>query len=77
MSPAAMFRNIPFREKTAWAMASTLIGGAAFYLNMVISASRALGQTAPPVVGFVIAYVVVIVIASGPFMSALAAASPR
>lgn len=77
MSPAAMFRNIPFREKTAWAMASILIGGAAFYLNMIISASRALGQTAPPVVGFVIAYVVVIVIASGLFMSALAAASPR
>jgi ABC-type transport system involved in multi-copper enzyme maturation permease subunit len=77
MSPAAALRNMPFREKTAWAMASILIGGAAFYLNMVISASRALGQTAPPVVGFVIAYVVVIVIASGLFMSALAAASPR
>ena len=77
MSPATTFRNIPFREKTAWAMASILIGGAAFYLNMVISASRALGQTAPPIVGFVIAYVVVIVIASVVLMSALAATSPR
>ena len=77
MSPAATFRNIPFREKTAWAMAAILAGGAAFYLNMVISASRALGQTAPPIVGFVIAYVVVIVIASVILMTALAATSPR
>ena len=77
MPPAATFRNIPFREKTAWVMAAIMAAGAAFYLNMVTSASRALGQTAPPVVGFVIAYVVVIVIASALFMSALAAASPR
>jgi len=77
MSPAATFRNIPFREKTAWAMAAILAGGAAFYLNMVISASRTLGQTAPPIVGFVIAYVVVIVIASVILMTALAATSPR
>lgn len=76
MSPAAL-RNVPFREKTAWVMAAILAAGTAIYLNMVISASRALGQTAPPVVGFVIAYFVVIVIASVLFMSALAAASPR
>jgi hypothetical protein len=76
MSPAATFQNIPFREKTAWAMATILTGGAAFYLNMVISASRALGQTAPPIIGFVIAYVVVIVIASVILMSVLAAPSP-
>jgi hypothetical protein len=44
---------------------------------MIISASRALGQTAPPFIGFVIAYVVVIVIASVILMSALAATSPR
>ena len=66
---------MPFREKTAWAMALILIGGAAFYLYMIISASRALGQTAPPIVGFVIAYVVVIVIASVILMAALAATS--
>ncbi len=76
MSPTLAFRNTPFREKTAWAMAAILIGGAAFYLNLVISASRALGQTAPPLIGFVIAYVVVIVIASVVLMSALAAISP-
>jgi len=68
---------MPFREKTAWVMAAILIGGAAFYLDLVISASRALGQTAPPVIGFVIAYVVVIVTASVVLMSALAATSPR
>ena len=76
MSPTLAFRNTPFREKTAWAMAAILAGGAAFYLNMVISASRALGQTAPPIIGFVIAYVVVIVIASVILMSVLAATSP-
>lgn len=77
MSPTLAFRNMPFREKTAWAMALILIGGGAFYLNMVVSSSRALGQTAPPLIGFVIAYVVVIVIASVVIMSALAATSPR
>ncbi|MFN3911621.1 hypothetical protein [Hyphomonas sp.] len=76
MSVLSAFRNIPFREKTAWVMAAILIGGAAFYLNMLAGASRALGQTAPPIVGFVIAYVVVIVIASVVLMSALALTSP-
>ena len=76
MSPTLAFRNTPFRKKTAWAMAAILAGGAAFYLNMVISASRALGQTAPPIIGFVIAYVVVIVIASVILTSVLAATSP-
>lgn len=66
-----------FREKTSWAMALILIAAAAFYLNLVISASRALGQTAPPFIGFVIAYIVVIVIASTVIMVALALSSPR
>lgn len=77
MSPTLAFRNTPFREKTAWAMALILIGGGAFYFNMVVSATRALGQTAPPFIGFVIAYVVVIVIASVVLMTALAIAAPR
>lgn len=77
MSLLTAFRNTPFREKTAWAMAAILTGGAAFYLHLVISASQALGRTAPPVIGFVIAYVVVIVIASVAAMSALAVTSPR
>jgi len=77
MSPSLAIRHMPFREKTAWVMAAILIGGAAFYLYLVTSASRALGQTAPPIIGFVIAYVVLIVIASMALMSALAALSPR
>jgi len=77
MSPTLAFRNTPFREKTAWAMAAILAGGAAFYLNLVVSATRALGQTAPPFIGFVIAYVVLIVIASIIVMTALAIAAPR
>jgi hypothetical protein len=77
LSLLTAFRNTPFREKTAWAMAAVLTGGAAFYLHLVISASQALGRTAPPVIGFVIAYVVVIVIASVAAMSVLAGTSPR
>jgi hypothetical protein len=77
MSFLTAFRNTPFREKTAWAMAAILTGGAAFYLHLVISASQALGHTAPPVIGFVVAYVVVIVIAAVAAMSVLAGTSPR
>jgi hypothetical protein len=44
---------------------------------MIASASKALGQTAPPVIGFVIAYVVVIVIASVAAMTVLGVTSPR
>lgn len=53
-----------FREKTAWAMAIILIGAGGFYFNMVAQASAALGDVSPPVTGFVIAYVTVVVIAS-------------
>jgi hypothetical protein len=68
---------MPFREKTAWAMAAILIGGAAVYINMLVSATRAIGQTAPPFIGFVIGYVVVVVIASSVVMTVLAIATPR
>lgn len=61
-----------FREKSAWAMALILIGGAIFYFDKVARLSQALGQTAPPIVGLVVAYVVVIVIASIIIMSVLA-----
>lgn len=77
MSILTAFRNTPFREKTAWAMAAILIAGAVFYFQMVAGASQAIGRTAPPVIGFVIAYVVVIVIASVIAMTALGATSPR
>jgi hypothetical protein len=77
MSMLTAFRNTPFREKTAWVMAAILTGGVVFYFNMVASASKALGQTAPPIIGFVIAYVVVIVIASVGAMTVLGATSPR
>jgi len=66
-----------FREKTAWAMALILTAGGALYLYWVASLSREIGQTAPPLIPLVIAYVVVIVIASTVIMSALAIAAPR
>ena len=65
-----------FREKTAWVMMIILIAGGLFYFNMVWKASQALGDVAPPIIPFVIAYVVLIVIASILVMTALAIATP-
>jgi hypothetical protein len=66
-----------FREKSAWAMALILIGGAIFYFDKVVNLSRALGETAPPIIGLVIAYVVLIVIASVIVMTVLAVSAGR
>lgn len=66
-----------FREKSAWAMALILIGGALFYFDKVVSLSRATGETAPPIIGFIIAYVVLIVIASIIIMSVLAVSAGK
>ncbi len=66
-----------FREKSAWAMALILIGGAIFYFDKVVSLSRATGETAPPIIGFIIAYVVLIVIASIIIMSVLAVSAGK
>jgi hypothetical protein len=64
--------NMSFREKSAWGMGLVLSAGALFYFNKVVSLSEVLGRTAPPIIGFVIAYVVFIVIASVIVMSVLA-----
>ncbi|MBY9066485.1 hypothetical protein K1X12_06220 [Hyphomonas sp. WL0036] len=77
MSLFTSIREMPFREKTAWAMATLLTAGGIFYFDKVVSLSRALGETAPPIIGFVIAYVVLIIIGSIILMSALAASSAR
>lgn len=69
--------NVPFREKTAYVMTAILVVGALFYFNKVISLSQAIGETAPPVLGFVIAYVILIVIVSIIAMSALGIAAPK
>jgi len=66
-----------FREKSAWAMALILIGGAIFYFDKVVSVSRVTGVTAPPIIGFIIAYVVLIVIASIIIMSVLAVSAGK
>lgn len=66
-----------FMEKTAWVMGSILTFAGLFYFRMVIAASEALGATAPPVIPFVIAYVVIVVIASIVLMSIVGATSPQ
>lgn len=63
--------DMPFREKTAWAMSVILTLGAFYYFEDVVSVSRALGHTAPPIVAFVIAYVVFIAATSAIVMSIL------
>lgn len=64
-----------FREKTAWVMTLILSLGAFFYLEDVVSLSRALGRTAPAEIGPVIGFVVFIVVASVIVMSILGGAS--
>jgi len=66
-----------FREKSAWAMAIVLIAAGAFYFNKVVRISQALGETAPPMIGLMIGYVVMVVIASIIVMSVLAVMSAK
>ncbi|MDJ0920001.1 MAG: hypothetical protein QNI84_02660 [Henriciella sp.] len=66
-----------FREQSAWAMMAILTVGGLWYFNKVRAASVALGETAPPIMPFVIAYIVLIVIASIVAMSVLGMASPE
>lgn len=65
-----------FREKSAWLMGTIMVLGAVYYFNLVNGASRAMGDVSAPVIGFVIAYVVVIVLASIVGMILLGISSP-
>ena len=77
MSLLTAIKDMSFREKTAWAMAMILIAGAIFYFDKVLRISDALGQTAPPLISLVIAYVILVVIASVVVMSVLAVSTAR
>jgi hypothetical protein len=77
MTLLTAYRNMSFREKTAWAMALILTAAGFFYFDKVVRISAALGETAPPMIGLVIAYVVMIVIASVIVMSVLAGTSAK
>jgi len=65
-----------YREKSAWVMAALMGAAGLYYLHMVVSISRAVGETAPPV-PVLIAYVVLVVIGSVVAQVTLAAASPK
>lgn len=69
--------HMSFREKSAWVMASILILGMIWYFEDVVSVSRALGHTAPPIIAFIIAYVLFVAIWSAVIMSIVAGASAR
>lgn len=62
-----------FREQSAWAMGLILTVAGLLYFGKVFAASQALGATAPPIIAFVVIYVVLVVIASIIVMSPLAA----
>jgi len=68
---------MPFREQSAWAMGLILTVAGLFYFGKVFAASEALGATAPPIIAFVVIYVVIVVIASIVIMSPLAAFQPQ
>lgn len=55
---------MPFREKTAWGMGLVLILAGIWYFKRVVGLSEALGETATPNIGFVIGYIVLVVLAS-------------
>lgn len=77
MSRLTAIKNMSFREKTAWSMSVILTGAGLFYFDKVVRISHAIGQTAPPLIGLVIAYVILVVIASVVVMSALALSAVR
>lgn len=77
MSLFAAFRNMAFREKTAWAMTAILTAAAIFYFDKMGRISDALGETAPPLIGLVIAYVILVVIASVIVMTVLGVSAAR
>jgi hypothetical protein len=62
-----------FRERSAWLMAAVMTVAGLYYFQIVRGASQALGETAPPVVAFV----VVIVVASIVAQIVLALSAPK
>lgn len=68
---------MPFREKSAWAMMAILTLAGLYYYHKIIAISLAAGETAPPIMPLVIAYVVFIIIASVIVMPIVAASSGR
>lgn len=66
-----------FREQSAWAMGLILTVAGLLYFAKVYALSQAIGATAPPIIGFVVVYVVLIVLASIVIVSPLAAVQPQ
>lgn len=65
-----------FREKSAWVMAALMCFSGATYLWLVITISRALGETAPPMAA-VIPYVLMVVVGAILVQIVLALLTPR
>lgn len=64
-----------FREKSAWVMALLMTSAGFYYLHIVRAASKALGETASPIIA--IALVILIVVGSVVVQVVLAVSSPR
>lgn len=65
-----------FKEKSAWVMALVMAVAGLYYLKMVLAASDHIGATAPPI-GLLIAYVLLVVVASVIAQIILAISSPK
>lgn len=50
-----------FREKSAWLMSISLLVGGLFYFNAVNALSEQLGQLAPPLIGLVVIYTIILI----------------
>jgi hypothetical protein len=64
-----------FREKSAWLMVLLMMAAGFYYFHNVRAASKALGETASPLM--IIAFVVIVVIGSIVAQVVLAVSSPR
>ena len=65
-----------FKEKSAWVMAAVMTVAGLYYLKLVVAASDYIGATAPPI-GILIAYVLLVVVASVNAQIILAISSPK
>ena len=67
---------MPFREKSAWVMAALMTAAGAIYVWGAVTASRVLGQAAPPLAPL-ISFIMLVVIGAIVLQVALAILWPR
>lgn len=72
-----MFRDMAFREKSAWVMALALLAGGSVHFYVVASLSSAAGFLAPPLIPAVVGYTILLVLIAVVGNVILAVTAPR